>query len=74
MPLPSLHARVARASLEAAGAAIGDDLETDYMVELVRDEPTARGYRVTRRDGTEPPRYYAVQVVEVAVPNAHAPA
>lgn len=65
---PLLH-RVAKAALEGAGAAIGDDLEQDYWVELIEDDRLQRGYRITDRTGRSVPRYVRVRVEESALPN-----
>lgn len=68
MAMDELKARVAKAALEAAGAAIGDDLEETHMVELIQADPLVRQWRISKRTGLgggQAPRYFVVQVKEL---------
>jgi hypothetical protein len=71
-PEPLAH-RVATAALEAAGAAIGDDLEADFMVELIEHERLSRAWRISDRTGRSVPHIFRVRVEESALPNPALP-
>lgn len=63
--MDDLKEKVATAALEAATAAIADQLGDEYLVELIVDVPDARHVRVSSTTfKLSTPRYFQVEVEE----------